>query len=100
MIASVVVSLNDRAGRRQDTLNEIRSSNQIELGGYTHECRRIPLTIDSPNREDIEAVTRWLQDRQGVLSVDVIFVHFEDSDENSSDRSDTSSTVSREFPST
>ena len=100
MIASVVVSLDDRAGRRLDTLNEIRCANQIELGGYTHECRRIPLTIDSPDRDDIEAVTRWLQDRQGVLSVDVVFVHFEDFEENSSDRLESSSTVSRESPST
>ena len=84
MIASVVVTLSDNATTLSNTLVDIKSAPQIEAGEFADESRRIPMTIDSSSRNDIEAVTRWLQDRPGVLFVDVVFVHFEDSDESSS----------------
>lgn len=81
MIASVVATLSDDAGRLEKTLGQFRSSPQIQVGDVTDASRRIPMTIDSPDRDDIEVVTRWIQGCSGVLFVDVVFVHFEDSQE-------------------
>jgi len=74
MIASVVATL--APGRPlQGVVNEIASSTQVETGAVNGQ--RLPLTIEADDNRTIEDITRWIQDRDGVLFVDVVFVHFE-----------------------
>jgi len=81
MIAGVVATLTDSAQRLQATLDDIAAQPQIELGALGDADRRIPLTIDSPDRRDVESVTKWLQEQPEVAFVDVVFVHLEDGDD-------------------
>ncbi len=81
MIASVVATLDECADRLPATIDAVTRTAQIEVGEFNGDSRRIPLTIDSASREDMEAVTRTLQDIPGILFVDVVFVHFEESDQ-------------------
>ncbi len=78
MIASVVATLRDDAGSLSKTLGEIGALPHIELGGYTAASRRIPIVIDSRDQAEMESTTLWLQERDGVVFVDVVFVHFDD----------------------
>ena len=80
MIASVVATLTDDVQQSQSTLDDIVARPEIEIGEVNPTERRIPLTIDSPDRNDVESVTRWLQEQPGVVFVDVVFVHFEETD--------------------
>ena len=81
MIASVVVTLSDDAERLQSTLSEIASRQELELGEIKGTERRISLTIDSAGPSAGEDVTIWLRSLVGIEFVDVVFVHFETTDE-------------------
>ena len=80
MIAGVVATLSDDARHSNATIGAMKSSPNMEVGEFTETSRRIPITIDSADQDEMEAMTRWLQDRPGVLFVDVVFVHFEESE--------------------
>jgi len=78
MIAGAIATLIDDAQQLQSALDVLAARPEIELGQFTGEARRIPLTIDSLDRRDVESVTKWLQDRPEVAFVDIVFVHLED----------------------
>lgn len=80
MIAGVVATLTDDARHVQSALDAISARPEIELGDYAHNGRRIPLTIDSLDRREVESATQWLQSRPEIAFVDVVFVHLEDSE--------------------
>jgi hypothetical protein len=81
MIAGVVATLTDDAFRLKTTLDEFVSRPGIEVGKFHATDRRISLTIDSPGRSDMEDLTDWIRSRQGVAFVDVVCVHFEETDD-------------------
>jgi len=41
---------------------------------------RLPVVVDTPDRETDKRCWRWLNDLPGVHQVDVAFIHFEDDD--------------------
>jgi nitrate reductase NapAB chaperone NapD len=77
MIASVVVTLDDHAEDRQAAIDEISRMDCVEVGDISPGRHRLPVMIDSPDPNMLEATTRRLQDCRGVAFVDVVFVHFE-----------------------
>lgn len=81
MIASVVVTLSDDAARLPGTLAEIALRQELELGEFQGTDRRIPLTIDSASQSAVEDVTVWIRSFVDVEFVDIVFVHFEKTDE-------------------
>jgi hypothetical protein len=81
MIAGVVAKLTDDAIRLNATLDEFVSRPGLEVGKFQATDRRISLTIDSPGRSDMEDLTDWIRSRQGVAFVDVVCVHFEETDD-------------------
>jgi len=81
MISSVVATLNTDTELQGQTVQEIASYSGIKIGTPNADGRRIPVTIESHSRRGVENATEWLRTREGVLMVDVIFVHFEDDDE-------------------
>ena len=81
MIAGVVATLIDDARRLGPTLRECAARRELQLGEFRATDRRIPLTIDSPRRSDVEQLTDWIRSRPGVAFVDVVYVHFEESDD-------------------
>lgn len=81
MIASVVVTLEERAGPVQGIIDEICNLAGVEVGDFAPGAHRIPMVIDSPSANAIEETTRRLQDCHGVAFVDVVFVHLEDESE-------------------
>lgn len=78
MIASVVVTFEESAGRVSDIIDEISKLSSVEIGEVGSDARRVPITIDSPSPTALEDTTRRLQECWGVAFVDVVFVHFED----------------------
>ncbi|WP_417849101.1 chaperone NapD [Thalassoglobus sp.] len=84
MIASVVVTLEDREGPVQDVVDEIRKLSNVEIGEFGSDATRIPVMIDSPVPDALEETTRRIQGCFGVAFVDVVFVHFEDDREQNS----------------
>jgi len=81
MIASVVATLEENAGRVPNIIKEISKLSGVEIGEIDKAARRVPITIDSPVADAIEETTRRLQECQGVAFVDVVFVHLENESE-------------------
>ena len=81
MIAGVVATLTDDAIRLKTTLDEFVSRPELEVGKFHSTDRRISLTIDLPQRSGVEDLTDWIRSRRGVVFVDVVCVHFEDTDD-------------------
>lgn len=81
MIASVVATLEELAGPVPDVIDEISKLPGVEIGAFDSDSRRVPITIDSPAPNALENTTRRLQECRGVAFVDVVFVHFDDTDD-------------------
>lgn len=78
MIASAVVTLEPDTRPLQDVVDEISRHPHVQVGDATSHPRRIPVTIDAPGPGGLEKLTHRLQECDGVMFVDVVFVHFED----------------------
>ena len=79
MIGSVVVTCESKAAITASLLDAISANSSIELGQPIE--NRVPVIIDSSDPDGLESCTRWLMDIPGVAKVDVVFVHFEDEDQ-------------------
>lgn len=77
MISSVIARLAQVEATPGTTVREIANHPQLDVGELI-EKHLLPITIDAPTRQEMESTTRWLQSREGVEFVDVVFVHFED----------------------
>lgn len=78
MIASVVATLEHNSARRIQLLEAAATRSEFEVGHCDTAVNRIPMTIEVEDRHEMEGCTRWLGSQPGVLSVDVVFVHFEE----------------------
>lgn len=77
MIGSVVAKLNGQPHDTVQIIQEITARSGFEVGDVVDRVM-LPVTIDLPGEaEEMERATRWLQSLEGVESVDVVFVHFE-----------------------
>ena len=79
MISSVIATLAGEAETKTRTISTIMDNPLLEVGelidGYS-----LPVTIDSSGREESEEITKWLLAIEGVADVNVVFVHFEQTD--------------------
>lgn len=80
MISSVIARLSAEPCSHAATIDQIAAHPNMETGELI-DNRLLPITIDSPNKHEMENMTRWLQARDAVEFVDVVFVHFEDDEE-------------------
>ncbi|TWU11730.1 hypothetical protein CA54_05390 [Symmachiella macrocystis] len=81
MIAGIVASLEEHDGQLPHIIAGIAKIPNVEIGDFTGDAHRIPMTIDSPCPNTLEETTRLIQDCPGVAFVDIVFVHFEDKPE-------------------
>jgi hypothetical protein len=77
MISSVIAKLSPGESDLKKTLDEIAAHPDLEVGALI-DNRLLPVTIDSTGKQAMENTTRWLQARDGVEFIDVVFVHFGD----------------------
>ena len=82
MIASVVATLEVDDISPQRITEKIAGLPNVEVGEFVPDSRRLPIAIDSPAPATLEETTRSLQEIPGVAFVDVVYVHFEDDEEN------------------
>ena len=78
MIASLIATLDKRIADLSEIVSRISRIPGVELGEAKASGHRLPVTIDSPDRDSLEAITRRLQQIPGVAFVDVVYGHFED----------------------
>ena len=78
MIASLVATLDKDITDLPETVSQISRIPGVELNDTKTFTHRLPVMIDSPDPNSLEAITRRLQQIPGVAFVDVVFVHFED----------------------
>lgn len=72
MIASVVATLHiEDKPALIATLEAMELREEIEIG--VRHANRLPLVIEAADAQDLETITRWLQDLESVLFVDVVF---------------------------
>ena len=72
MIASAVAIVNiDEVAFKQATLDALKSRDEIEVGLLYG--NRLPLVIEADGTHELEAITRWIQELEHVLHVDVVF---------------------------
>jgi len=76
MISGVVATLDATSDRCASTVSSVADHPLIEVGAMP-EMRRLPMTIESVDQQEMEETTRWLQDLPAVLFVDIVFVHLE-----------------------
>ncbi len=79
MISSVIAKLNCDRVAAQRVIEEITSHPELSVGELI-DGRMLPITIDSHDNVEMETTTRWILAVDGVIFVDVVFVHFEEGD--------------------
>ena len=78
MIASLVATLKWEEGASyENTLNQLGERTEMETGQLYG--TRLPIIIEAQSTEELESLTRWVQDLNGILHVDIIFASFEPS---------------------
>ena len=76
MISSVIAKFRPGQTELAGIVDEISAHPNLEVGALIDD-RMLPITIDAADNCETETVTQWLQGREGVEFVDVVFVHFE-----------------------
>ena len=79
MIASVVATLQPAPNTIQTVLSSLQQEPAIETGDVCD--LRLPMTIEAEDSRELMAVTRQIQNMEGIRFVDVVFVSFEDTPE-------------------
>lgn len=83
MISSVIAKLNCDEQTRREVIQRISRHSSLEVGELIEETS-LPISIESSGNQETEELTRWIMSLEGVDFVDVVYVHFEDDDLNSS----------------
>lgn len=64
-------------------MQHVSRHSALEMGELIEETK-LPIAIESAGNQETEEITRWIMSLEGVDFVDVVYVHFEDDDLNSS----------------
>jgi len=75
-ISSLAISLSRDAALADDAARSMEQHPRIEVGRRVGS--RLPVVVDTPDREEDKAVWAWINQLPGVAFVDVVFVHFDD----------------------
>jgi nitrate reductase NapAB chaperone NapD len=79
MISSVIAKLDCNPEAAQHVVTTIQQREGLETGAIV-DGRLLPITIESNGNRETEELTRWISSLDNVAFVDVIYVHFEDTD--------------------
>ncbi len=79
MICSVAIRIDSNPAIAENAIAEIQNQDSIETG--TRNGQVLPAVIDTPDPVAMEDITRWIQELDGVIHVDVVYVDFEGADE-------------------
>lgn len=77
MISSVIANLASEQTLANEAILEIKSRRGFEVGQLI-DGKKLPVTIELPNNNDLEEATQWMQSLEGVEFVDVAFVYLEE----------------------
>jgi nitrate reductase NapAB chaperone NapD len=77
-ISGLVVTLSPQSGEHESVVQQIRNHRHLQAG--PRQDLRLPVVVDTPDREADKACWQWLNSLPGVHQVDVAFIHFEDDD--------------------
>ena len=80
MISSVIAKLNCAPTDCLQLTQKLSAHPALEVGEIVG-GHSLPITIDASGNQETEAITRWMQQLDGISFVDVVFVHFEEEDE-------------------
>lgn len=77
-ISGIVISFDCSPQEQLQTLEIIKQDSRFELG----ECKdhKVPGVLETPDQHDDRAAINWLNQLNGVSFVDVVFVHFEETE--------------------
>ena len=75
MTAGVVATLDRAVPGFNQSIKAIESRPDVELGQAI--CSRLPMTIEAIDAQGLESVTNWLLNLNGIVLIDVVFVHYE-----------------------
>ena len=76
MIAGMVVTLKPgEDSNHEDTLEQLRQRSEIETGQLFG--ARLPLTIEATDADELNSLTTWLKDLNGIVHVDIVFASVE-----------------------
>ena len=75
MTAGVVATLDMAVPGFEQSISAIESRSDVEMGQAI--CSRLPLTIEASDAQGLELITNWLLNLNGIVHVDVVFVHYE-----------------------
>ena len=79
MISGLIARLDGTQHNIAELFSTLVEHPAIEIGELI-EGRKLPLTIDAVGKDQTEEITRWVQSQPGIAFVDVVYVHFEDTD--------------------
>ena len=80
MISSAIARLTPDLELKQKLIQTLSSTDGIELGPVKNEWD-LPLVICAENQHELESQHRWIDSLEGVETLHVVFVHFEEIDD-------------------
>ena len=84
-ISGLVITLDSDESAAQRVSDDIRARSSFELG--ERQSHRLPAVLETPDRAADKREWEWLNALPGVMHVDVVFIHFDQPDSDSTLRS-------------
>jgi hypothetical protein len=75
-ISGLLITLTDDPKASNAAMSELRADPRLVLGDRRGPL--LPLVADTPDREEDQSLWRQLNEHDGIVKVDVVFVHIED----------------------
>lgn len=82
-ISGLLITLSDAPAQSEIALAMLRQDRRIELGERRGPCQ--PVVVDTKDRDEDRRLWEQLQKQEGILKVDVAFVHFGEQSHNCDD---------------
>ena len=77
-ISGLVITYTDCNSQSEEALATLRADPRIELGERNGPLQ--PIVIDTSDRDEDRVLRESLQDLDGILKIDVVFVHVDEAD--------------------
>lgn len=82
-ISGLLITLSDGPASSEIALDMLRRDRRIELGARRGSCQ--PVVVDTADRDEDRRLWEQLQKQEGILKVDVAYVHFAEQSRNCDD---------------
>ena len=75
-VSGLVVTLDADPNRARGAVTQILNHSAFDVG---ERCgHRLPVVLETPDRQDDKQCWQWLNDLSGVVHVDAAFIHFDE----------------------